>query len=47
MISGNLNWLAKCLSKTYIQRTDLYAKQLDNGSYVCIQKPLSNDATVF
>ena len=40
MITGNMNLLAQCLVR-YIHRRDIYARQLDNGSYVCIQKPFS------
>jgi hypothetical protein len=32
--------LAEGLTHTFIQRFDLYARQLDDGRYVCIQKPL-------
>lgn len=41
MISGDLNILAKYLFDTFIQRTDLYAYQLENGGYVCVHKPIS------
>ncbi|HEY9078074.1 MAG TPA: CHC2 zinc finger domain-containing protein [Anaerolineaceae bacterium] len=33
--------LAGMLSATFIQRHDLYARQLNDGSYICIRKPLS------
>ena len=42
MITGNINDLAKIINARFIQRRDLYPKQLENGSYVCIQKPLAN-----
>jgi hypothetical protein len=29
------------LRKRFVQRCDLYARQLDNGSYVCVREPLS------
>lgn len=32
--------LSNALAETFIQRRDLYAKQLDDGSYVSIRKPL-------
>lgn len=32
--------LAAGLAKAFIQRWDLYARQLDDGSYICIRKPL-------
>ena len=32
--------LANVLGQTFIQRWDKYPKQLDNGSYICIKKPL-------
>ncbi len=40
MTTHNLNDLIQALFNTFIQRRDLYARQLDNGSYVCVQKPL-------
>ena len=38
--SEELASLAEVLTQTFIQRRDLYAKQLDGGSYVSIKKPL-------
>ena len=38
---AELEPLAEVLSKVFIQRRDLYARQLDDGRYVCIQRPLS------
>ena len=38
---AELEPLAGVLSKVFIQRRDLYARQLDDGRYVCIQRPLS------
>ena len=35
--------LAPILAKTFIQRWDLYARQLDNGSYICIKEALNID----
>ena len=32
--------LAESLGRIFIQRRDLYAKQLDDGRYICIRKPL-------
>jgi hypothetical protein len=32
--------LAQMLSARFIQRRDLYARQLDDGRYVCVRKPL-------
>ncbi len=32
--------LADTLSRTFIQRRDLYARQLDDGRYLCVRKPL-------
>lgn len=37
------NQLVPILAKIFIQRWDLYARQLDNGSYVCIKKQLRFD----
>jgi hypothetical protein len=34
--------LANQLAKTFIQRRDLYARQLEDGSYVCIRQPLKD-----
>jgi hypothetical protein len=34
---------AESLRKRFVQRTDLYARQLENGGYVCIYKPLKLD----
>jgi hypothetical protein len=33
--------LAEGVMNTFIQRRDLYARQLDDGRYVCVQKPLT------
>ena len=33
--------LATILDDVFIQRHDLYAKQLDNGRYVCVREPLT------
>lgn len=38
-----LGYQVESLKKRFVQRTDLYARQLDNGSYVCIYKPLLLD----
>ena len=35
--------LIPILAKTFIQRWDLYAQQLDDGSYICIKKQLRFD----
>jgi len=35
--------LAEGLADNFIQRCDLYARQLEDGSYVCIRKPLRID----
>jgi len=32
--------LADSLRQTFIQRKDLYARQLDDGRYLCVRKPL-------
>jgi hypothetical protein len=37
---AELESLAYGLEETFIQRRDLYAKQLENGSYICIKKTL-------
>jgi hypothetical protein len=37
---AELESLAMGLEETFIQRRDLYAKQLENGSYICIKKTL-------
>jgi hypothetical protein len=29
------------LNKTFIQRRDIFASQLDDGRYICIQAPLT------
>ena len=34
--------LADSLGRTFIQRRDLYARQLDDGRYLCIRKPLTD-----
>ena len=36
-----LNYYAEGLSKTFIQRSDLYALQMNDGRYLCIKKPYS------
>lgn len=33
--------LAEAVMNTFIQRRDLYARQLDDGRYICVQKPLA------
>lgn len=38
-----LSHLADGILNTFIQRRDLYAKQLDDGRYICIQKPLTSN----
>ncbi|HUV53359.1 MAG TPA: CHC2 zinc finger domain-containing protein [Dehalococcoidia bacterium] len=35
-----LQALAEALGRTFIQRRDLYARQLDDGSYISVKKPL-------
>ena len=35
-----INALAGMLAATFIQRRDLYARQLDDGSYISVRKPL-------
>jgi len=37
------NQLVPILAKIFIQRWDLYARQLDDGSYICIKEPLKFD----
>ena len=32
--------LVESLGHTFIQRKDLYARQLDDGRYLCVRKPL-------
>ena len=34
--------LAESLAITFVQRQDLYARQLDDGRYICIHKPLES-----
>jgi hypothetical protein len=41
-----LNELAKSLASTFIQRWDLYAKQLDDGRYICVREPLDESLIV-
>jgi hypothetical protein len=41
LVNLELEQLAPGLMNTFLQRRDLYAKQLDNGSYICIKKPLT------
>lgn len=36
----NLEILAHELANVFVQRRDLYARQLDDGRYVCVRKPL-------
>jgi len=38
--STEFNLLAAGLADTFIQRWDTYPRQMDNGSYLCIKKPL-------
>lgn len=38
--------MANSLAATFIQRRDLYAKQMDDGSYICIRKPLETSHVV-
>ena len=33
--------LAICLANTFIQRWDIYSRQLEDGSYICVKEPLS------
>ena len=40
--STELEPLAAGLAATFIQRRDLYAQQLADGSYVCVHKPLED-----
>ena len=37
---GELEQLARILGETFIQRWDLYGRQLDNGSYILVKEPL-------
>jgi hypothetical protein len=39
--SPDIHALAESLSRTFIQRKDLYARQLDDGRYLCVRKSLS------
>ena len=41
--STELEPLAAGLAQTFIQRWDLYPRQLDDGSYICIRKPLTQN----
>ncbi len=41
LVNVELEQLAPGVMNTFLQRRDLYAKQLDNGSYICIKKPLT------
>lgn len=34
--------LAERLANVFFQRRDLYARQFDDGSYICVRKPLTN-----
>jgi hypothetical protein len=36
-----LSWPALVLAQRFVQRWDLHAHQIDNGSYVCIHEPLN------
>ena len=38
--------LADSLGQTFIQRRDLYARQLDDGRYLCFRKPLTDNHLV-
>jgi hypothetical protein len=38
--SAELGKPAQELARTFVQRWDLHARQLDNGRYVCVHKPL-------
>ncbi len=37
-----LDILADMLARPFIQRRDLYARQLEDGSYLCVRKPLQD-----
>ena len=39
---NELEPLAAGLANVFIQRRDLYPRQMDNGSYLCIRKPLKD-----
>ena len=39
---AELETLAVSLTEVFIQRRDLYSRQLDDGRYLCIRKPLTN-----
>jgi hypothetical protein len=41
--SAELETLADGLGQTFIQRWDMYPRQMDNGSYICIKKPLTQN----
>jgi len=40
---SELSRLAEGVMNTFIQRRDLYARQLDDGRYICVQKPLTQN----
>lgn len=40
-LNQELLQIARNLMDTFLHRRDLYARQLDDGSYVCIRKPLT------
>jgi hypothetical protein len=42
-INVELGDLANGLLNTFIQRHDLYARQLDDGRYICIKRPLTQN----
>jgi hypothetical protein len=39
--NAELEMLADGLAKVFILRRDLYARQFDDGSYICVRKPLT------
>lgn len=41
-----LHVLAAMLAGTFVQRRDLYARQLDDGRYLCVRKPLTENHLV-
>ena len=42
----DLEPMAASLAATFIQRRDLYARQMDDGSYICIRRPLETSHVV-
>jgi hypothetical protein len=41
--SAELEPLAEGVAQTFIQRWDMYPRQMDTGAYICMHKPLTQN----